>query len=181
MNGKDEEVSHISGEKSPIAPENSPMSAKADVDEMQALCTELANNMARSNALKDRITAVDGVLGGGWNRALEFLRGKALRVDSWEKDLARQKVERLREAERAKALQGHVHWLRRSVEHLRSTDEEFYSLDLDVLERLVGVAGTEGGSVVAVAAEGPAEPVDRTPLDVRRRHDLTASDDGCSE
>lgn len=136
------------------------MSATADVREMQTLCEALAEKLAFSEADKDQIRAILKVFSDGKgaalitaNRAFEFLRGKARRVDSWEKDIARQELRRLEEAERAAALQGHVLWLRRSAEYLRATDEERHRFDIDALEQAVRVAGSVGGSLVAVASE----------------------------
>lgn len=137
------------------------MSAADDVFEMQHLCETLAEKLTRSlrekvriRAIRSRVLTPNNTPAFGENRVLEFLRGRARRVDSWEKDLVRKELERIAEAERMAELQKHVRWLRRTTEYLRATDEELHGLDIDAIEQAVRVAGAEGGPLVALASEG---------------------------
>lgn len=145
--GKDEEVSLINGAKSPNTQEPSPMSADADVAEMKDLCGELAERLAPTGTVKARVNALMGKLKFGENRVVEFLRGKARRVDSWEKDNARRVLEELREAELRRTTEQRLQWLRSTVEHLRQTDEEFHGFDIDGLERAAARVGALSGAV----------------------------------
>lgn len=154
MTRKDEDVSQITAAHSPIQVESSPMSPSADVVEMSDICTELADRLADGSREKDRVGALTFHLGFGWNRALEFLRGKARRVDSWEKDHARRILEELREAELRQQAESHVNWLRSTVEHLRTTDEEFHQFDVDGLERALSRVGARGGALGGARAAG---------------------------
>ena|SRR5688572_12206396 len=143
MNREAEEVSLINREKSRIRVERSSMTAEADVEEMQTLCGELAERLAPSGSVKARVNALMGKLKLGENRVVEFLRGKARRVDSWEKDNARRVLEELREAELRRTTEQRLSWLRSTVEHLRQTDEEFHRFDVDGLERAVARLGAQ--------------------------------------
>jgi hypothetical protein len=147
MNREAEEVSLINREKSPSCVERSSMSAEADVDEMKTLCGELAERLVPTGSVKARVNALMGKLRLGENRVLEFLRGKARRVDSWEKDNARRVLEELREAELRRTTEQRLQWLRTTVEHLRATDEEFHGFDIDGLERAAARVGALSGPV----------------------------------
>jgi hypothetical protein len=123
------------------------MSPETDVAEMEIICGDLADRLAVGTGAKARIKAVADALGIGWNRSLELLRGKARRVDGYEKDHARRKLEELKEAELRRTTESRLAWLRSTVEHLRQTDEEFHRFDVDGLERAVSRMGALGGPV----------------------------------
>ena len=78
------------------------MGSADDVIEMKGLANEIADRMVGEGAkLAARAGAVINAIGGiTENRALEFLSGKARRVDGWEKDNARRRRAALRERER---------------------------------------------------------------------------------
>ncbi len=123
------------------------MSSADDVVEMKTLCGELAERLAPAGSVKARVNALMGKLKLGENRVVEFLRGKARRVDSWEKDNARRVLEDLREAELRRTTEQRLQWLRTTVEHLRATDEEFHGFDIDGLERAAARVGAFSGPV----------------------------------
>jgi len=112
------------------------MSPEADVMEMQSLCAEIADRAGASRE-KERIDAVRRQLGVGWNRALEFLRGKARRVDSWEKDHARRNIEELRR----RAAIDHIANLNRTLAYLKTTDPDGYGAHVDAMERSLVASG----------------------------------------
>ena len=116
------------------------MSASSDVMEMQSLCGEIADRAVGSGREKERIGAVSRQLGVGWNRALEFLRGKARRVDSWEKDNALRQLAELKDQERRRREAAHLLWLESEIGRLRETSEEFHGPHVDGLEHFLRLA-----------------------------------------
>lgn len=125
------------------------MTADADVREMRDLIGEFADLLTRSHREKDRIIAVREALprkpGGevpfSWNRTLEFLRGKARRVDAWEKELVRQEKRKLEAAERRREANRLIANLNRTVAYLRSTDPDGHRDDVAAIERTLALAG----------------------------------------
>lgn len=120
------------------------MSAADDVLDMRDLCAEIAAREAGNGPAKARIAAVSRSLGIGWNRALEFLNGKARRVDAWEKDNARRRVEELRRIEAV----NHINNLNRTLQYLRTTDPDGYRTHIDRVERSLADAGVLDRSLV---------------------------------
>lgn len=119
----------------------------------------MVDRQADSHREKDRVSVIVTKLGFGWNRALEFLRGKARRVDSWEKDNARRILDDLREQELSRKASSHIAWLRTTVEQLRASDEEFHQFDVAGLERALVRLGAPGGAVgSSCAADTPTHP-----------------------
>jgi hypothetical protein len=55
-----------------------------DVARMEELAGAVADLAATSHRQKDRVAAVSRCLGQPWNRALEFLNGRARRIENWE-------------------------------------------------------------------------------------------------
>jgi hypothetical protein len=121
------------------------MSAADDVYEMKTLATELADRLAGqgASANKARVAAVSREIGVGWNRALEFLSGKARRVDAWEKEHAKRRIAELRDAERRRLENEYLDWLVASAPERRGAM-------LDRLEQALRVA-RGGDSAVAVS------------------------------
>lgn len=124
------------------------MSCADDVMEMQSICDELAGKLTLSQAWKDRIAALHAVFRDDkgqplitWNRAYEFLSGKARRVDSWEKDFARNELQKHEAAERRREAANLVGNLNRTVAYLRSTDPDGHRHDIAAIERTLGLAG----------------------------------------
>lgn len=113
------------------------MSAADDVLDMRDLCAEIAAREVGSGPAKARISAVSRSLGIGWNRALEFLNGRARRVDAWEKDNARRRVEQLRRQEAVT----HISNLNRTLAYLKTTDPDGYRSHIDSIERALAAAG----------------------------------------
>lgn len=145
MNREAEEVSYIRGEESPICEERTSMSSADDVIEMKSLCGEIADWIVGKFApVKARITVVMSEVSIGENRALELLRGKALRVDGWEKDNARRSVAKLRAEARRREADATVANLNRAVAYLRSTDPDGYRHDIDAMEHTLSRAGLLG-------------------------------------
>ena len=115
------------------------MSAIADVSEMQGICTEIVR-LLPVGLQKQQVPELARKIGVTENRALEFLRAKARRVDSWEKDVARRLRDDLkRAAER-----------RREHEHLAWLQEQVAGMDgggVDALQHLLRRGGYEAGAV----------------------------------
>lgn len=107
------EVPPIHRENSQELEERSSTSAAEDVFEMKSLARELADRLAGQGATanKLRVAAVADAIGISWNRALEFLSGKARRVDAWEKEYAKRRIAELRAAERRRLENEYLDWL----------------------------------------------------------------------
>lgn len=134
------------------------MTAASDVLEMQELCGEIADRSAATHHLKIRVAAVVEAFRNQVtdNRAYEFLRGKALRVDSWEKDVARQVRDRLRAKSRAEKHRAHLEWLESQIGRFRASGEELHGPHIDGLVDLLRMARAEAGAVaVPTDAEDP--------------------------
>lgn len=135
------------------------MSAASDVLEMQELCSEIADLSAVTHHMKSRVTAVVKALHERVtdNRAYEFLRGKALRVDSWEKDLARLERDRLRAASRAVRHAEHLAWLESQIGRFEASGEEHVGPHVDGLVHFLRVARGEAGPVALPPDEDPTD------------------------
>jgi hypothetical protein len=153
MNREAEEVSLINREKSRQCVERSSMTAEADVNEMQTLCGELAERLAPSGSVKARVNALMGKLKLGENRVVEFLRGKARRVDSWEKDHARRVLEDLRRAERQQRELEHLTWLEAEIGRHRASGSAFRGAHVDGLEHFLRLARGADSAVEVVEGE----------------------------
>lgn len=135
------------------------MSAADDVLEMQTLSAELADRMAgRGAAVKVRIGAVADAVGVGANRALEFIKGKARRVDAWEKENAKRQLADLRERERLARENEHLAWLECEIARHRASGSEFRGAHVDGLEHFLRVARDASGAV-EVHAETEGRPI----------------------
>jgi len=119
------------------------MSAADDIFEMKGLCEQIAERLAASSSDKDRVTAIYEALKAKvtWNRAFEFLKGKARRIDSWEKDLARAKLQELKRLERDRQKLQHVAWLRSIHSHAAETGADLDRADLAAVERVLSRIG----------------------------------------
>lgn len=125
------------------------MTAADDVMIMRDLVGEIADRLTQSKREKDRIIAVrealprrpDGSVPFSWNRTLEFLRGKARRVDAWEKELAQSELKRLEAIERRREAHRLVANLNRTAAYLRSTDPDGHRDDVAAIERTLALAG----------------------------------------
>lgn len=152
------ERSSIDGEISPINMEHASMSAADDVLEMKLLTNDLADRLVGKGAkLAARAGAVLKAIGGDItdNRALELLKGKARRIDGWEKDNARRRLAALRERERLERENEHLAWLECEIARHRASGEELRGPHVDGLEHLLRVARGADGAV-AVSREGDA-------------------------
>lgn len=141
--------------------EDSTMSATDDVIEMQELCGTLAEKLTRSLREKVRIAAIRAhVLGPdnkplfGQNRVLEFLRGKARRIDSWEKDIVRGELRRIERAEDDARSHAFISRFRDVADGLRASDQRQDREDAAALER---VLARHGLIDLAVAEAADAE------------------------
>jgi len=132
------------------------MSPADDVAQMQDFCTEIADLLRLPANIKTRTNELHRLFGRdvfGWNRINEFLRGRARRVDGWEKDYVRGILEQQREADlRAKA-ESHVAWLRSTVEQVREAGEELDGFDVAGLERALARVGARHRAVGHSGAE----------------------------
>ena len=114
--------------------ENSKMSSASDVTFMENACARIAEARGAVSQ-KERVWHVVHALRVSGNRAYEFLTGRALRVDGYEKDRAR---EVLSEIEAENERQKHADFAARlhsTLAHLRQTDPDFYRADIAALER----------------------------------------------
>lgn len=130
------------------------MSPEADVAFMEDACVRIADAKAGSASMKRKIDAVMRALRVTENRAYEFLKGKARRVDGHEKDRARQVIAEI-EAENARRKeQEHIEWLRSTYEHLREADEGMDGREIARLEHLLRRVGALDGSVAVSEQKG---------------------------
>lgn len=119
------------------------MSAEVDVREMRTLCEQIADFFAPNQNEKARTRAVMRQVGVGANRAYEFLKGRARRVDAFEKDAARSVVSEIEEARNAE----HLNWLASEAARLREGDADFCGEHIDALEHLVRRLRAQAGPV----------------------------------
>lgn len=131
------------------------MSPASDVLEMKSLCGEIADLAAKSHHLGSRIAAVVRALHGQVtdNRAYEFLRGKALRVDSWEKDLAREERDRLRAEAERRDIARFLDRLESSRSYLETSDPDIHGPEIAALERALAAARGAGSSLAVPEQE----------------------------
>jgi hypothetical protein len=125
------------------------MSAADDVIEMKGICAEIADLLRIPDNLKDRTNEIQRRFGRdlfGWNRINEFLRGKARRVDGWEKDIARRIRDELKRAERQRRDQDHLAWLAEQVEGMDGGAA-------DVLQHLLRRSGHLAGAVAVLETD----------------------------
>ena len=115
--------------------------------EMSSLVHEVANYLAPSTNWKERVRAAARALNLPFGRAKAHYYHEARRVDAEEMDRARLAAEQLREASLKRKAAEHIAWLSSTIEHLRSVDPEFHSIDVDGLERAVARLGSLGGPV----------------------------------
>ncbi len=129
------------------------MSSADDVVEMKTLCGELAERLAPYGGVKARVNALMGKLRLGENRVVEFLRGKARRVESWEKDRARARLARRKDAERQRRELEHLTWLESEIARHRASGEELRGPHVDGLEHFLRLARGEDSTVEVSEAE----------------------------
>ena len=117
------------------------MCPEADVAFMEDACLKIAQSKATGSSMKQKIGAIVDALRVTENRAYEFLRGKARRIDGYEKDRAREVLEQI-EAENARREEAeHVEWLRTTYQRLREAGEGENSRDVARLEHLLRKLG----------------------------------------
>ena len=132
------------------------MSSADDVREMKSITNELADFLVGKSAdLKVRagavLKAINALSSGEItdNRANEFLRGKARRVDAWEKENAKRQRDELREQARLAREHEHLCWLEAEIARQRATGQGFHGPHVDGLEHLLRVARDAAGAVEA--------------------------------
>jgi hypothetical protein len=139
------------------------MSAADDVLEMKSLANTIADAAVGKGAkLAARAGAVMKAIGGATteNRALEFLRGIARRVDGWEMDNARRREAALRERARIERENDHLAWLECEIARHRASGEELRGPHVDGLVHLLRLA-RGADSALAVSTEGQASAVEQ--------------------
>lgn len=129
------------------------MSAADDVMEMQDLVGFIADKLSPSKKDKDRTKAIYDALNPNreellsWNRCFEFLKGKARLVQSWEKDLARQKRDALRAEEQERRAREHVEWLQFIHQQATAEGENVDRAEIAALERVLSRLSASGGAM----------------------------------
>lgn len=134
------------------------MSSAEDVLEMKSLANEIADRLVGAKAkLAARAGVVIKAIGGDTteNRALEFLSGRARRIDGWEKDNARRRRAELRERERIERENEHLRWLECEIARHRASGEELRGQHIDgLLDALRAARGEDGSVAVRQDAAG---------------------------
>ena len=132
------------------------MSAADDVLEMKSLANELADRMVGIGAqLQARVGAVLKVFTVERvelitdNRALEFIKGKARRVDAWEKDHARRQLAALKRREELAKEHAHFAWLESEIARHRASGQGFRGPHVDGLEHLLRLARADDSAVAS--------------------------------
>jgi hypothetical protein len=115
--------------------------------EMTSLVHEVANYAAPSSNWKERVRAAARVLKLPFSRVKAHYYREARRVDAEEMDRARVAAEQLREDSIRRKAAEHLAWLNSTIEHLRTVDPEFHSVDVDGLERAVARLGSRCGAM----------------------------------
>lgn len=134
------------------------MSAADDVMEMQGLVGFIADKLAPSPKDKARTQAIYDALNPkrkeliSWNRCFEFLKGKARLVQSWEKDLAREKRDALQAAESERRAREHVEWLQYVHQQATASGEDVDRAEIAALERVLSRVGALGGPLGSAEA-----------------------------
>lgn len=131
------------------------MSAADDVAEMQTLAGFIADKLAASTKNKDRTKALYDALNPNarrdelvsWNRCFEFLTGRARLVQSWEKDLAREKRRAIEATERDRRNREHIEWLRFVHQQAAAEGADMASADFAALERVLSRVGALDSAV----------------------------------
>lgn len=110
----------------------------SSVSELQMIAREVADYSAPSGGWKVRVRAVAHTLGLDWGRAKGAYYGQIKRVDAEEMDRARKRLQeiRARTAAREQARQ-----FAATVAYLRSSDEDFHSDTIALLERAIDATG----------------------------------------
>lgn len=146
------ERSSISGEISPIITEITSMSSADDVLEMKSITVEIADRLVGVGAqMQARVGAVlkaftvERVELITDNRALEFIKGKARRVEAWEKEHAKRQRDELRERERVAIDSAHFAWLEGEIARHRVPGTTHRGAHVVALEHLLRVARDEAG------------------------------------
>lgn len=125
------------------------MSAADDVAEMQTLAGFIADKLAASTKNKDRTKALYDALNPNshrgelvsWNRCFEFLTGRARLVQSWEKDLAREKRKAIEATERDRRNREHIEWLRFVHQQAAADGADMDRAEIAALERVLSRVG----------------------------------------
>lgn len=136
------------------------MSSADDVFEMRSITNELADALVGARAkLAARAGAVMDAIGGEVtdNRALEFLKGKARRVDAWEKENAKRQLAKVREQARVRREREHLQWLTAEIGRHRANGTEFHGVYSDALEHLARVVRGDAGAVETPTDGGTGE------------------------
>jgi hypothetical protein len=143
-------------ETSTKSKERSTMSAADDVLDMKDITGELADRLVGSGAdIKVRVHAVLRAINTGArqsitdNRALEFLKGKARRVDAWEKENAKRQLEQLRRSEAIEQITN----LNRTLAYLRQVDPDGYGSHIAAMEHTLAAAGVLDRSVAPTSTQ----------------------------
>jgi hypothetical protein len=120
------------------------MSTADDILEMKGLCSEIADRLAISSHGKDRVDAVCKALKAKvtWNRAFEFLHGRARRIDSWEKDLARAELKQLKRQEQRQRTADTIQWLADIGASAAASGADLDRADLAAVQRVLSRVGS---------------------------------------
>ena len=122
--------------------------------EMTALVREVADHASPSTNWKERVRAAARVLKLPFGRVKAHYYREARRVDAEEMDRARAAACELREQSIRRKASEHIAWLNSTIEHLRTIDPEFHSVDVAGLERAVARLGSFSSTVADTCAEG---------------------------
>lgn len=127
------------------------MNAADDVREMESITNQIADRLVGIGAqLQVRVSAVTRLFNAGTavfsgNRVFEFLKGRAKRVDAWERDYAARQLHDLKERERAERDAAHFAWLEGEIARHRVSGTEHRGAHVVALEHLLRVARAEAG------------------------------------
>lgn len=128
------------------------MSPEADVAFMEDACVRIAETRAMGASVKQKIGAIVRALRVSENRAYEFYKGKARRIDGFEKDRAREVLNEI-EAENARRKEAeHIEWLRSTYEQMAEEGEGVGGREAIQLEHLLRKLGALGSAVEVPSA-----------------------------
>lgn len=136
------------------------MNAADDVIETQSLFEQLADLLAPREDDKVQVRVLHTELREKrdeplftWNRVFELLKGRARRVDAWEKEYAGRRLAALRRQEAI----DQIGRLNRTLQYLKTTDPDGYRSHIDSVERSLAMAGVLDRPVAQAAGREGAE------------------------
>lgn len=108
---------------------------------MRSMAHEIADYAAESPNWKARVAAFSEAIGVSWARGKTLYYATARTVKAEEFENAKEAKRQFIEAKKRREDEAFAARLRRTIEHLKTVDPDFYGADIARLERVVALAG----------------------------------------